>query len=165
MRWRIFLLLLLARIAAAEGGLRVESISFVAEVRSADADAFPRPDPLVFWTPGVSERVIARARLASPDVSASARVVLAVEWALLPAGAPLRDDSIVWSEAEELRGFEMALPADGRGDVFASIPIARRSLEWREAGLEAVRCRVTVRVGEDEARRSASVLEIVPAGR
>ncbi|GEM_PF-5638612 len=154
-RWPLVLLLLLARIASAEGDLvEVDSISFRALSEAAD--------PLVFWTPGQSERLLVRARLRGPDEASTSRVALAVEWALLPAGAPLREASILWSDSEELRSFDVALDAGASGELFATIPIARRAREWQEAGLDVVACRVRVRAGGETA---SATLDVIPAGR
>ena len=158
-RWPLVLLLSFACIASAEGDLvEVDSITF----RACPSASTPLCEPLVFWTPGQSERVLVRARLHAPVEATTSRVVLSVEWGLLPAGAPLREASIVWSDPEESRSFDVSLGADAPGAVFATIPIARRAREWQEAGLDVVACRVLVRTGGVTA---SATLDVIPAGR
>ncbi len=158
-RWP--LVLLLASFACADGdGPRVDSIRFFV-VR--DSGSPPRCDPLVFWAPGVSERVLVRTRLSADGGETTARVVLSVEWGLLPEGAELRDEAVVWGGPEEVRSFEVALAEGGGGELLASIPIARRALEWRREGFHVVRCRLRADVSGGEARQA--VLEVLPAAR
>lgn len=158
-RWPLVLLLLLVRIASAEGDLvEVDSIAFRACPSASSAPC----DPLVFWTPGQSERVLVRARLHAPGDASTSRIDLSVAWGLLPSGAPLREASIVWSDPEELRSFNVPLGADASEDVFSTIPIARRAREWQEAGLDVVACRVLVRT---DGVTASATLDVIPAGR
>lgn len=126
------------------------------EVRSLTFHA--GPDPLVFWTPGLSERVLVRARIAPPETESAARLVVAVEWGVVAGGAPVEDASVVWSDPEEAGAFEVHLREGDRCEIAATVPIARRAREWGEAGLDVVLCRV--RVGE-----ASATLHVIPAGR
>ncbi len=158
-RWPLVMLLGIAAVASAEVDLvEVDSISFRAFSTTSPAVR----DPLVFWTPGQSERVLVSARLRAPVGPAAARVVLSVEWALLPAGAPLREASIVWSDPEQVGSFDVSLEEGASGAAFATLPIARRAREWQEAGLDVVACRVLVRAGGVTA---SATLDVIPAER
>lgn len=158
-RWPLVLLLVLVRIASAEDdAVEVDSIAF----RACPSASSPLCDPLVFWTPGQSERVLIRARLHAPGDASTSRIDLSVAWGLLPSGAPLREASIVWSDPEELRSFDVPLVADASADLFSTIPIARRAREWQEAGLDVVACRVLVRC---RAEATSATLDVIPADR
>ena len=138
-------------------------VAFLAEVPSADGSS--HYDPLAFWAPGGPRRVSVRAGVSwtAVGLARDLPVSVRVSWGLLPPGAPRRDASIVWSDPEEVFTSTMSASAGStRGEVWASVPIARRAREWRDAGLEVVACRVVVEVAGAE---TDSTLDVLPPPR
>lgn len=155
-RWTWLLLIAIAACARAD-------VAFLTEVPTRDG--FRSYDPLAFWCPGGPRRVTVRARVAwAPcDAPTALPVSVRVSWGLLPPGASRADDSIVWSDAEEIYSSPMAVSAGSTGgEVWASLPISRRAREWRDAGLEVVACRVVVTVAGGD---SVATLDVLPPPR
>lgn len=150
----VVLILSCAGLLADGGPVEVERVRLLSVAEDGCSS-----DPLVFWSPGGPARGLVRVRLAATSAARS-RVSLTLRWGLLPPGAPLTEEAIAWSDAEPLGAFDVSIEAGGRGEVFASIPIARRAREWREAGLVPVRCRVVVSLAEGT--EDSAAIEMLP---